>query len=126
MTIKDICLMEKGARADFIGVVLNLGKPSQTKGRGGITSLRMNMHLGDVSLNSINVGIWGSNIVNEIENKLIRAGWAFEKANPVIVVIRNCRISDYDFRSLNVYEEEVQFYINPQLTSAMQMKYWLS
>lgn len=106
-SIKDVCLMDKGTKVEFVGIILNLGKPNPIKGRGGQPSLRMNMHLGDNSLNSINVGIWGAKIVNEIESKLLRTGWCFEKRNPVIVVIKNCRISDFDFRSLNVYEEEV-------------------
>ena len=118
--------MDKGTRIDFLGVLLNIGKAVVTKGKGGIPSRRINLHLGDSSLNSLNVGIWGNSIVSEVENKLIRTGWKFDKRHPVMIVIQNCRISDYDFRSLNVYEEEVSFFLNPQLPAVMQVKYWLS
>ena len=118
--------MDKGTKIDFIGVILNIGKPSPIKGKRGEPSLRINLHLGETSLNSINVGIWGGKIVNDIETKLVRQGWAFDKRNPVVCVIQNCRISDYDFRSLNVYEEEVAFFLNPQTPAAGQMRMWIS
>ena len=118
--------MDKNSRVDFIGILLNIGKAIQIKGKGGVPSLRINLHLGDSNLSSINCGIWGSSIVTDIERKLVRMGWAFDKRHPVIVVIQNCKISDYDFRSLNVYEEEVGFFINPQLPATLQLRHWLS
>lgn len=55
----------------------------------------------------------------------MKKGWQFDKMHPVIVAIKNCRISEFDFRSLNVYEEEVALYINPQTPVAFHLKHWL-
>ena len=52
-------------------------------------------------MNSINLCLWGEKLVKDIEFKLLRQGWAFEKAKPVIMIIKNARVSDYEFRSLN-------------------------
>ena len=87
MSIRDVCLMDKGTRIDFVGIILNIGRSISFKTKRGTPSLRINLQLGDTNLNSINVGIWGATIVNDIENRLVRMGWNFDKAHPIIVVI---------------------------------------
>jgi hypothetical protein len=97
MTIRDIVLMPLGSSIDFLGVLMRTGKCFDTD-----KSSRLNIQLGDNSLNQLNCTIWNSDIIKDLENKVLNRNWTFSQYDPVILAFKGVRISEHGTRSLNV------------------------
>jgi replication factor A1 len=96
---------------DIIGAVLEISGTTQIKMKSGDTKDRLNITVGDDSGCSVPITVWG-NIANKLTS-MMRLG--------DVVAFKQCRVSDYQGKSLNASSDEKDFVNSVKHPRALQL-----
>ena len=107
--LEEIKSKVQNVTVDVIGVILDVGAPSEINLRDGSTKMKRSLQIGDETNLMIGVTLWGD----------VTTAYDFE--NGRVVAFRSCRVSDYAGKSLNASSEISDTVIEPKHPRTLQL-----
>ena len=99
---------------DVIGALIEIGALGSIKLKSGESKDRLNLVIADDSNHSVPITVWGE-LCMIAQNKF-RLG--------DVVAFKQCRVSDYNGKSLNASSNEKDFVLNVKNPRALQISKW--